>query len=67
MGKKKWVKKNSVKNFLGKKIFSQIFFVKIFGTDIFLSKKTGMVNPRGRIMHPPTENSRVTIIVLGSC
>ena len=52
--KKIWVKKKSGQQILGQKVFeskknlSKIFFWSIrFGDDIFLSKKTGRVNPRG--------------------
>ena len=52
--KKIWVKKKSGQQILGQKFLSQkknlskIFFWSIrFGDDIFLSKKTGRVNPRG--------------------
>ena len=53
-----------VKKILGKKkIWS-----KRFGSEKILTKKTGRVNPRGRIYDPPPpqENSRVKI-VLGCC
>ena len=68
-------KKIWVKNFLGHKILGQkIFWVKKFRDEknfgqkdlnpkLFLSKKTGRVNPRWRIYDPPPENSRVKIVL----
>ena len=58
--KKFWVKKFWVIKILGKKkIWS-----KRFGSEICWFKKTGRVNPRGRIYDsPPPENSRVKILL----
>ena len=52
-------KKVRVKNFLGhknfgsKNILGKKFWSKRFGSEIFLSKKIGRVNPRWRIYGPP--------------
>ena len=56
------IKKIWVKKILGK----EIFLIKTIWVWFFLSKKTGRVNPRGRIYNPPPENNRVKI-VLGCC
>ena len=65
--KKFWVRKKfGSKNFLGKKCLgSKKFWVKNVWVPIFFSlKKTGRVNPRGRIYEsPPPENSRVKILL----
>ena len=53
-----WVKRNFwSKNFLG---------VNRFRSDFFCLKKTGTVKPMGRMYAPPSENSRVKIL-LGCC
>ena len=53
-----WVKKKFwVKKYFGSKIFGQKkFWSKKFGSEFFFClKKTGRVNPRGRIYDPPPQ------------